>query len=364
MESLMRFACRAGLLMLSGCLETSALDRPGVEFPIYQFPADGIPRIDGETSDWAMVPDSYVIGTDELWEDSGKHSVVDPANLDVRVRVGWVKGLNRLYFLYEAHDDYWDFSLPGLKNDTFEVVVDGDLSGGPLIDRFRINADVLSESEAFFKVHGTHAQNYHIFTPSEEKSWTMLWGPQQWLKELPYANAAQQYDFRPGESGDYVLEFYLTVFDYASPEGSAFSAETPLEENALLGLSWAIIDYDDVESSRNNGFWNLSRTHTMFGKAEELVAFRLMPREAKEDEGLRAAWTHSVVDRDRRVVAFHDESTGEIEQWHWDFGDGKTSDEQHPIHSYDEGGHFVVVLTVTGSGESSRFSRVWDVTLP
>ena len=45
-----------------------------------------------------------------------------------------MKGLSRLYFLYEADDDYWDFSEPGLHNDTFEVVVDGDLSGGPLIE--------------------------------------------------------------------------------------------------------------------------------------------------------------------------------------------------------------------------------------
>ena len=45
-----------------------------------------------------------------------------------------MKGLNRLYFLYEGYDNYWDFAAPGLHNDIFEVVVDGDLSGGPLID--------------------------------------------------------------------------------------------------------------------------------------------------------------------------------------------------------------------------------------
>ena len=50
------------------------------------------------------------------------------------MRVAWVKGLNRLYFLYAAYDDYWDFTLPGLHNDIFEIVVDGDMSGGPLID--------------------------------------------------------------------------------------------------------------------------------------------------------------------------------------------------------------------------------------
>ena len=34
--------------------------------------------------------------------------------------MGWVKGLNRLYFLYEAYDNYWDFADPGLHNDTLK----------------------------------------------------------------------------------------------------------------------------------------------------------------------------------------------------------------------------------------------------
>ena len=35
-----------------------ALARPGVEFKIFQFPADKIPRIDGDPSDWSIVPES------------------------------------------------------------------------------------------------------------------------------------------------------------------------------------------------------------------------------------------------------------------------------------------------------------------
>ena len=111
-----------------------SLSRPETTFRVFQFPQDKIPRIDGNTSDWDIVPDSYVIGSDhlvDLGETKKKHA---PADLDVRVRVGWVKGLNRLYFIYEAIDNYWDFTSPGIRNDTFEVIVDGDASGGPLID--------------------------------------------------------------------------------------------------------------------------------------------------------------------------------------------------------------------------------------
>src|ERR1700678_170761 len=125
------------LLLLS--TSAGAIERPDVTFKVFQFPPDMIPRIDGNTDDWAMVPDSYAIGMDELedTEAPGGHGAErDTKELDVKVKVGWVKGLNRLYFLYEAYDNYWDFSRLDLHNDIFEVVVDGDLSGGPLIDMY------------------------------------------------------------------------------------------------------------------------------------------------------------------------------------------------------------------------------------
>src|SRR5947209_12396462 len=115
-----------------------AVDRPGTAYPIFPFPANMIPRIDGNADDWKMVPDSYSIGMDQLVDDTNKDRKPDPQDLDVKVKVGWVKGLNRLYFLYEAYDNYWDFSRPGLHNDIFELVVDGDLSAGPLIESFRV----------------------------------------------------------------------------------------------------------------------------------------------------------------------------------------------------------------------------------
>jgi glucose/arabinose dehydrogenase len=36
--------------------------------------------------------------------------------------------------------------------------------------------------------------------------------------------------------------------------------------------------------------------------------------------------------------------------WHWEFGDGGTSDQRDPLHVYHSGGSFDVRLTVTGSG--------------
>ncbi|RLS28529.1 MAG: hypothetical protein DWH78_15480, partial [Planctomycetota bacterium] len=61
--------------------------RPGVEYQIFQFPANQIPRIDGDAGDWSIVPDSYSIGTDQLVDTVGKHGDKrDPDNLDVNVK--------------------------------------------------------------------------------------------------------------------------------------------------------------------------------------------------------------------------------------------------------------------------------------
>lgn len=328
-------------------------------YKIFQFPANKIPCIDGKTDDWNIVPDDYTVGMDQLWDDSGKHEKADPENLDVKVKVGWVKGMNRLYFLYEAYDNYWDFTLPDLHNDIFELVVDADQSGGPFIDRFHPNA-ALSIMDAYLSFHGVHAQNYHIFTPAEGKDWALVWGSQPWIKQLPYANSACNYDFKPGESGKLTLEFWITPFDYAGNDPSR-AVKSILTENKNVGLCWAIIDYDDVNKESNNGFWNLSKEHTMYGNASYCLPFKLMPLEDRFKKPIEAQWTFNVVDMDRRLVAFIDQSNGEITSWKWDFGDETSSEEHHPIHQYQNAGKYVVVLWIEGPKGKSHRSKVWDV---
>lgn len=56
-------------------------------------------------------------------------------------------------------------------------------------------------------------------------------------------------------------------------------------------------------------------------------------------------------------VQFTDTSTGMPYSWHWDFGDGTTSTEQNPEHTYSEAGTYTVSLTATnGLGTSETKS--------
>ena len=57
------------------------------------------------------------------------------------------------------------------------------------------------------------------------------------------------------------------------------------------------------------------------------------------------------------TVQFTDQSTGEITSWFWEFGDGETSTEQNPTHTYNSTGYFTVSLTVTGPGGSDTETK-------
>ncbi|MBP1909377.1 lectin-like domain-containing protein [Methanolobus bombayensis] len=57
-------------------------------------------------------------------------------------------------------------------------------------------------------------------------------------------------------------------------------------------------------------------------------------------------------------VNFTDNSSGLVESWLWDFGDGNTSTDQNPVHTFDSG-NFTVNLTVTNiNGSSSSLMNI------
>ena len=189
----------------------------------------------------------------------------------------------------------------------------------------------------------------------------MAWGCAQYTKDLPYANAAYDYNFKPGASGKLVLEFWITPFDYAGCDGPQRAVESQLTENKLIGLSWCLIDYDDVNAKGRVGFWNLSHKQTFFGNADQLVGFRLMPLEAAAARSC-SAWTHKVIDMNRRLVAFTDQSVGRSR-----LGNGISA-----MAHVDRTASAARLLArrrlrrdarVSGPEGTSRFQRVWDVSL-
>lgn len=51
---------------------------------------------------------------------------------------------------------------------------------------------------------------------------------------------------------------------------------------------------------------------------------------------------------------FYDSSTGGPDLWFWSFGDGTSSHEKNPVHSYEHSGTYKVCLTIIVQGESAE----------
>ncbi|HET6317265.1 MAG TPA: PKD domain-containing protein, partial [Chloroflexota bacterium] len=100
-----------------------------------------------------------------------------------------------------------------------------------------------------------------------------------------------------------------------------------------------------------------------------------------DDDGLTASITRMVnVGAAPPVAAFHTDPAaptdldnihflddsfdpdGTVVAWHWNFGDGATSDLQNPFHDYADSGSFPVTLTVTDdTGLTGTLTRVLEV---
>jgi len=62
-------------------------------------------------------------------------------------------------------------------------------------------------------------------------------------------------------------------------------------------------------------------------------------------------------------VCFTDQSSGNPTSWFWDFGDGTTSTQQNPCHTYQKVGKYTVALTVTNGCGSDTETKVDEITV-
>ena len=65
---------------------------------------------------------------------------------------------------------------------------------------------------------------------------------------------------------------------------------------------------------------------------------------------------------DSLSVEFNSSSTGEIDAWTWDFGDGKHDIIENPTYVFDSAGTYTVTLIVSNGVGDDRATH--DVTVP
>lgn len=121
-------------------------------------------------------------------------------------------------------------------------------------------------------------------------------------------------------------------------------------------------DFGDGETSGER-----HPSHTYAQAGAYTVTLRIVDSEGDEDTETKAQfvvvdakpqqpqaefWASVMQGIQKTHVSFYDQSSGDINQWYWDFGDGTTSNEKNPVHLYTKPGIYTVRLTVAGPGGS------------
>jgi PKD repeat protein len=121
------------------------------------------------------------------------------------------------------------------------------------------------------------------------------------------------------------------------------------DESTSEVSSW-LWDFGDGDNSREQ---NPTHVYTLKGKYS--VQLTVLTKEgnstARTSISVLQTPTADFTARDVASVAesiqFTDKSNGDINSYSWDFGDGQTSSEQNPFHSYNGTGSFTVSLKVS-----------------
>ncbi|MCC7231337.1 MAG: PKD domain-containing protein [Bacteroidia bacterium] len=160
------------------------------------------------------------------------------------------------------------------------------------------------------------------------------------------------------------------AFNYQTSSGSTLFNNTSTGSGGLLTCTW---DFGDGTSATSYG--NTSVIHNYIPGSTYYVCLTI------SDSTCTDTWCDSVmtninspctanfsyVDSSNLAVNFTDQSWGNITSWSWDFGDGITSGQQHPAHTYTVEGDYTVCLTISGpqcSDTLCQLVRVYNPCTP
>ncbi|WP_281085414.1 PKD domain-containing protein, partial [Methanosarcina acetivorans] len=150
---------------------------------------------------------------------------------------------------------------------------------------------------------------------------------------------------------------------------------TDLSENFPDSWSWDFGDGDDTNATMQNpvhtyiasGTYtvNLTVTNDAGNDTEEKTGYitveSLVPG---EDAPVSSFTTNSSSGRVPFIVQFTNTSTGNVTGLSWDFGDGETSTEKNPVHTYVTQGTHTATLAATGPGGTTKATETMEVAAP
>ena len=154
---------------------------------------------------------------------------------------------------------------------------------------------------------------------------------------------------------------------YASLSGTSMASPNAAGVAALIWSRHQDWTADQVKQRLFDTADNIDNISGNSAYAGKLGAGRVNAYNAVNDGGAVAPSAEFTADQTSGcaplTVNFSDQSTGDIDSWNWDFGDGATSTQQNPSHQYTSSGTYTVALTVTGPGGSDTNTKTDYITV-
>ena len=169
-------------------------------------------------------------------------------------------------------------------------------------------------------------------------------------------------DLQPTRPAAPVANFTANVTSGDAPLAVAFtdlSTNTPTSWAWTFGDGTTSTEQNPVHTYTAPGTYtvNLTVTNTAGSNSTTATVTVTEPSGPAPVAGFTANVTSGNVPL---TVRFTDASTG-ADSWYWAFGDGATSTEQNPVHTYTQVGRFTVTLTVANTAGSSSATRIITV---
>ncbi|WP_394339962.1 PKD domain-containing protein [Methanoculleus sp. UBA303] len=163
-----------------------------------------------------------------------------------------------------------------------------------------------------------------------------------------------------------------SLMDITTPEGVCY----PNVQNATADLAWRSFDGMTSAATRYDpdvALANGTTIYTVYGDynvvksdpsgARYVIVTTLNIVEPGPAITPVAGFAASTTSGDAPLaVAFTDRSTNTPTSWSWAFGDGATSAEQNPVHTYTTAGTYTVTLTVANTAGSDSATKTITVT--
>ena len=251
-------------------------------FGVWQWPTSHLPVLDGDISEWEVVPDNLWITINDGFQatDYDPGRAIDLDNLSFRVAFAWNDDLNRLYMVQERFDDVWDRDAgPSsddhdvIRDDSIEIGMDADHSGG----MFWHDYDNLET--------GRHAESAHYYWPPREPwGWKWIWtstavsGPDHWFQKQPHTCCADSYALQGGQGVESILrsEWYTVAWDGLDHNSLENSVPHDFAEGEIIGLAVSFIDSDPGREA-DLAKWVLGGQQEVWGNASVFSDFILLP---------------------------------------------------------------------------------------